>query len=524
MDTILHENKISVFTRSIRQSRITSIVIVLLLSCVSITRGNDLYIGTAEADITPDLPVALQGQFHLRIAHKARTQLLANVMILESRNGSQSVEQAVFVACDLVGIPNVLTEMVRKQVQQQIPEIDVTKIVLSAIHTHTAPVMERTPSWGYNIPKEGVSQPEAYQKLFTKRVTDAIVKAWKSRKPGSVTWGQTYANVGRNRRAVYEWGPDHKPDSRSSIYLDGTAKMYGNTNMPEFRSLEGYEDHDVNTIFFWDKAGKLIAANIEVACPAQEVEGDTLVDADYWHAVRVSLKKRFGTSLLVTGWCGAAGDQSPHLIYGKKAEERMRNLQKLSRIDAIAKQIVRAVEEAYQVVKDDRHASVTLAHRVELLKLPMRIVTDDEYEDSKKIVQETAAQIAADSKAKDKILAKMTWYDAVVKRYEMQKTNPAPTYDAEIHVIRLGDVVICTNPFELFTDYGIRIQARSKALQTITVQLAGPGTYLPTAKAVEGGSYSAIVQSNQVGPEGGQILVNRTVELIDGLWTEANKQ
>ncbi|MEO9005388.1 MAG: hypothetical protein ABI288_11660, partial [Ginsengibacter sp.] len=119
-----------------------------------------------------------------------------------------------------------------------------------------------------------------------------------------------------------------------------------------------------------------------------------------------------------------------------------------------------------------------------------------------------------------KILAKMTWYDAVVKRYEMQKTNPNPTYDTEIHVIRLGDVVICTNQFELFTDYGIRMQARSKALQTITIQLAGPGTYLPTAKAVAGGSYSAIVQSNLVGPEGGKMLVDRTVNLIDGLWPE----
>jgi hypothetical protein len=196
----------------------------------------------------------------------------------------------------------------------------------------------------------------------------------------------------------------------------------------------------------------------------------------------------------------------------------MRNLNKLSRIDEIARRIVSAVEEAYETVKNDRHTNVTLAHRVETLTLPMRIVTEGEYEDSKKVVNETAAQIAADPKAADKILAKMTWYGAVVKRFEMQKTNPNPTYDTEIHVIRLGDVVICTNSFELFTDYGIRMQARSKALQTITIQLAGPGTYLPTSKAVAGGSYSAIVQSNLVGPEGGQVLVDRTVELIDGLW------
>jgi hypothetical protein len=103
----------------------------------------------------------------------------------------------------------------------------------------------------------------------------------------------------------------------------------------------------------------------------------------------------------------------------------------------------------------------------------------------------------------------------------MQKTNPKPIYNTEIHVIRLGDVAICTNQFELFTDFGIRIQARSKALQTFIIQLAGPGTYLPTSKAVGGGGYSAVCQSNSVGPEGGQILVDRTVKLIDDMFIGA---
>jgi len=44
----------------------------------------------------------------------------------------------------------------------------------------------------------------------------------------------------------------------------------------------------------------------------------------------------------------------------------------------------------------------------------------------------------------------------------------------EIHVIRLGDMAIATNRFELYLDFGIRIKARSKAVQTFVVQLAGP--------------------------------------------------
>jgi hypothetical protein len=58
----------------------------------------------------------------------------------------------------------------------------------------------------------------------------------------------------------------------------------------------------------------------------------------------------------------------------------------------------------------------------------------------------------------------------------------------------------------------------SKALQTFIVQLAGPGTYLATEKAIRGGGYSAVCLSNIVGSEGGQILVDRTVRLINQMW------
>jgi hypothetical protein len=67
----------------------------------------------------------------------------------------------------------------------------------------------------------------------------------------------------------------------------------------------------------------------------------------------------------------------------------------------------------------------------------------------------------------------------------------------------------------------VRIQARSPATLTCIVQLAGrgtSGTYLPTFRAVEGGGYSAVIQSNVVGPEGGRMLVDESVRMLEGLW------
>jgi hypothetical protein len=294
--------------------------------------------------------------------------------------------------------------------------------------------------------------------------------------------------------------------------------MYGKTNVPEFRNLEGYEDHDINTLFFWDDADRLIGIAINVACPSQEVESRSTVNADFWHPVRQQLRKRYGSSLCVVAWNGASGDQSPHLMYRKAADERMRRLRGLSRLEEIARRIVAAVDEAYEAVRNDRHSDIPLIHKVEKVRLPMRLVTEDEYVEAKAAVEKAAAKIEQNPDAADQEYRRKQWYQVTVDRYEQQKAEARPTHEVELHVVRIGDVAICTNPFELFTDYGIRIQARSKAVQTFVVQMVGGGSYLPTEKAVQGGHYSAIVHSSLVGPEGGTVLVDKTVNLIDSVW------
>lgn len=462
--------------------------------------GSELLVGAASSDITPNEPVALCGQFHLRISRKTETPLTANVFALESRDGGQSRDLAIMVSCDLVSIPVDVLALVRQEVTKRLPDLDTTKLFLGGTHTHTAPQLQ---PGEYAIPKKGVMQVEDYQRFFAERVADAVAKAWKGRAAGSVSWGLGHAVVAYNRRTVY---------------ANGTARMYGNTNVPEFRNLEGYEDHDVGTLFAWNGAGKLIAMTVNVSCPSQEVESRSTVNADFWHPVREGLHKQYGDQVCVVGWTGAAGDQSPHVRYREAADERMRRLRGLSRLDEIARRIVRAVDEAHEVVKSDRHADVPLVHKVETIRLPMRLVTEAEYTEAKTEVEKAAAEIKKDPKAVDRVYRRMKWYEVTVDRFEKQKTDPKPTYEVELHVVRIGDAVVCTNPFELFTDYGIRIKARSKAVQTFVIQLVGPGSYLPTAKAVRGGHYSAIVHSSLVGPEGGQVLVDRTIALIDAMW------
>ncbi len=464
----------------------------------------NLLVGTSTIEITPPQPVAVCGQFHLRIARDVETPLMANVIVIQSRHENGAADMAILVSCDIVSIPDELRRMVRTRVEKQVPEIDVSKIILSGTHTHTAPVVE---TGMYRIPKDGVMQVDEYRSFLADRVAAAVGQAWQGRRAASVTWGLSHAVVGYNRRAVY---------------ADGSAQMYGATNLAAFRNLEGFEDHDVDLLFFFDESAQLSAIAINLACPAQEVESRSTIHADFWHPVRQQLQRRFGEELCVLPWIGASGDQSPHLMYRLAADERMRKLRGLDRTDEIARRVVRAVEDAYEVVKQDRHADVAFMHRVENLQLPMRLVTEAEYAEAKEICERIGTELAGDPTLADREFMRLMWYGKTVSRFEVQRSNPDPIFPMELHAVRIGDVVICTNPFELFTDYGIRIKARSKAVQTFVVQLAGRGTYLPTEKAIRGGHYSAVVHSSHVGPEGGQILVDRTVDLINSMWDDSS--
>ncbi len=467
---------------------------LFLLGFTPAAFAGELWIGTSSTSITPKSPIALAGQMHTRIAASAESDVTANVLALESRVDGSGTDQAIFVSLDLVAIHTVVNDAVRKQVKARLGDFDVSKLVLSATHTHTAPV---TNDGQYLIPHEGVMQPPAYVDFLADRVAEAVEKAWKSRAAGSVGWGLGHAVVAQNRRAVYS---------------NGEAKMYGGTNEPAFRNIEGPEDQGVEVLFFWNAKKELIGTAVNVACPAQEVEGGSLVNADFWHEIRVALQAAHGKDLVVLGWTGAAGDQSPHLMYRKTAEERMRKLRGVTRLQELANRVVAAWEEAYAGAKKEMFSDVPLVHRVKRIELPARVITKGEADQARAKVAEYKRDAAR--------FTLVGWHQTVVDRFEQQSAGKNPPYVMELHAVRLGDIAIATNDFELFTDFGIQMKAKSKALQTFVIQLAGPGSYVPTEKAKRGGGYSAIAESSIVGPEGGQSLADQTVEALNALWPQ----
>lgn len=470
--------------------RLPTFFLSLTLAGGLLAAQEQIQVGWASVDITPDRPVALAGQMHTRISKSVHDPLMATALALQTPTG-----QAVMISVDFAGRSGIL-EPVRERVKARLRGFDTSTLLLHGTHTHTAP---ETQEGTYVLPAQGVMPIAEYREFLIARLAEAAVRAWENRKPGGVSWGLGFAEVARNRRASY---------------TGGRTVMYGKTDREDFSHIEGYEDHAVDLLYFWD-GNKLTGVAINVSCPSQEVEGEYYVSADFWGDVRTELRKRHGPDLFIYPMTGASGDQSPHLLFRQRAEAAMLQRRGLTRTQEIARRIANAVDDVLEPARRDIRTSVPFQHRVETLRLPLRKVTEAEYEASRKEYERLLQLPETDRTRGFHLRARKRVMDS----WERQKSDPF--FPIETHVIRLGDVAIATNPFELYLDYGVRIEARSKAEQTFIVQLAcGSGGYLPTARAVAGGSYGAGLENGPVGPEGGQVLVERTVELIGALFDQ----
>jgi hypothetical protein len=477
-------------------------IISMLFTCSpsqssEVSKENKILIGWAEKSITPTRPVILTGQFHARISQNVNDPITSTALAIESGN-----DQAIMVSCDLVAIRDGIQDKLREIVKPKLSGFDTGKLFLNATHTHTAP---ETIEGNYPSQDKEVMTPTEYTDFFLSCLSDAVVEAWENRKPGGVSWAFGHAVVGHNRRAVY---------------FNGSSQMYGSTNKDDFESIEGYEDHSLDMLFFWDQEQKPTGIVINIACPSQVTEGESYVSADFWHEVRTELRKRYSDSLFILPQCSAAGDQSPHFLLYSRTEENMRKRKGVSERQEIAIRIANAVDYVFPLAKNDIRTSVPFKHIVQDISLPIRKVTEKELEVAKQEYDTLSKKQPFDKSSSEYVIMKRN--KSLIDRYE-QQTNK-PFHQMELHVIRLGDVAIATNPFELFLDYGLRIKARSNALQTFVVQLAcSCNGYLPSAKAVSGGGYGGEAASNRVGPEGGQELVNQTVKLINEMWSDEKK-
>lgn len=460
--------------------------------------------GAAQIDITPRLPIRLCGQYYQRIAKTVYSPLSANILAIEDEHG----EQAVLVSCDLLAVSREFLALVRRKLAA-LPDIpNPAAVILSAIHTHTAPYLSNHTMaffWGSDFivaPNPAAeTPPDDYAEETAAKIAAGIADAWQHRRPVRLAAGFDHICIAYNRRTRYR---------------DGHTEMYGSTARPDFFEMEGGSDGGIHFLLLRDETGTPVCAVIEAACPAQVMEHKSEICADYWKLVRDKVGLAMGNFPIVS-LCGAAGDLSPRDLVRTACEEAAMHSMEMynpAGMERVASRITEAFLRFTAEAVDEPNAG--LHHTYEILSLPLRTVTEADATQAKEKYNALRAKHVVIDSFTEAECTELSRLAATVNRFALQQQTT--DWPAEVHVLRLGSVIILTNPFELFVAYADRLRAASGNPNTLVVQLAcGYEGYLPTAKAIASGGYSAGVNNGFLGAEGGDALVNESLRLLHNL-------
>lgn len=481
-------------------------------------------IGWATTDLTPDRPVWMIGQMYHRVSEYVRDPITATALALD--NGEA---QAIFVSLDMTEVPLHAMEPLKARLTK-LQGLVFENISFGVTHTHNSSDfyedfmrLDNEGVFGSEIlPKlefpDNVLRGEEAQAYLVDKLTDLISRAWTERRPGGISAAHEYAAVSFSRRAVFA-----RENGEETV-------MYGDCSDERFLRFEPGGDNAVELLYTWDMEGKLTGVAVNVPCPSQVFELHRFLTADYWGFVRENLKQPLG-EVFVLPFCGAAGDLSPidlvqiskHnreelRLWGGQAQEVQRNFDMEAICAGISARITEAVLRGYHAAKTRIDYAPALKHERLELALPLRLVSQETYEASAREVERIRSAFSAEHRMTTEDVVRAFEPQGDVLRWRMQQETT--TFPTVCHVVRVGDVAIVTNPFELYSEFAQRMKARALTDQLFVVQLSnGIGGYLPSSSAVAGGSYSSKPASTFCGPEGGDMLVEETLSAVTRMFS-----
>ena len=404
--------------------------------------------GAARVEITPPLGLPTGWSARSCLADGAREPLIAQALVV-----SDGARTAAIVTTDLLMVTSELTESVRRRVEQR-TDIAPQSVSLHASHNHSAPHRAIGRSDGTDEALPGNEQFHAYAELLPDAIAGAVYAARCRLQPACIGAAVGVAPGMNTNRISPEQASD---DSVSVVRIDST-------NGAPIAVLVHFTAHPTivgGSSTLWDAEYPApLRLAVEDAAPGVEClflqgcAGD-VAPWDWWfgndRARRHSYAARdaFGTALAEVALDAysrieTSSDFEVFVASGAVQLQRRRHPYALEEIDALLGELGAHQETWPEVWPDTVHVTTSAQ------QFPA-------------VYQEGALE---------------TYRDLIVRR-------DVPV-SAEVLVIRIGELAIVTNPFELFGQCGADLCRASPFGVTITAGYAnGYGGYLPPSSDLD---------------------------------------
>ncbi|MDW7659313.1 MAG: hypothetical protein SCM11_19270 [Bacillota bacterium] len=440
-----------------------------------------LKIGTCQTELTPPMPVMLGGMFKKYQADQVLDPLYASCVVLDDGTAA-----AVIVSCDLAIIQRDTVTYIRDQIQQK-TGIPGAHICISTTHTHTAP----------NMGLESIysSADESSILRVADLIVASVVSASEKMVPARMGFGKGHVNrCASNRRYIMSNG-------RSKMNPVGV-------NNPDRLLVEGPADEELQVAWFEDLEGNLLSVLVNFASHAAIYYGRKWISADFPGVIRSVIQKVYGSHLPVLYLQGACGNTIPFDF--EHDDNWGRGIDGCRRIGTIlAGETIKIMAEN----PPDENAPGNVKILGKTLALPFREYSAVEVADAKafwnQLPPEQKEKLDAFALVGDLEKAAQINNIFVLDQLKQQYGR----MPVEIMAIGLGNLVIVTNPAELFVEYQLQIKQHFRDTPVMVVELAnGWISYVPTRQAIALGGYE--VSQRRVCDEAGQLITDASIDLV----------
>lgn len=410
-----------------------------------------LYAGVAETNITPPLDIRLGGYSQRPTgAVGVLDELYARALVLD--DGSRRL---ALVTADVAAFPLLMATQVRAEIASRLGAVP-EAVLLHATHTHNGPHLGTYRAMGT------VDAP--YIDVLVRKLSGVARQAMENLRPAHLTYGESSAQIGVNRRATDANG------------LTVMRPNYGGPVAPTVQVL------CVN-----GADGRMFAMLFSHAChPTTLPREDLRFSADWPGAAIAALRGRFQREAADSG---IAADAIPLFFQGCCGD-----------IDPLHRGDREAVAANGGQIADAAHTARWNAHgrldafldavetTIELPLLPPP--ADEEY--ARQSVEATARlehgrDTGADAGIVRDLEARLEW----IEEQRMLARQPArpQTQPFAIQKLTLGGVPLLGFPAEMFVEYQLDFAAQLNAPLITLGTTNGCWNYLPTAEAYARGGY-----------------------------------
>ncbi len=453
--------------------------------------------GASTSNITPDLGKGIVGNFGTPPPAKhVHDELNVRSLVLDD-----GTAKLVFVIVDNVGIKREVFDAAKKLIHERtgLPE---EHMLMSSTHTHSCIGAGGGPtgddlgwcSWNYEKPLVG------YQNFLVSRIADGVQVALNNMEPAQIGWG-----VGKVPQHLFNRRWKMKEEMVNPFGGKDKVRMNPGFLNPDLVEPAGPTDPEVSFLSVRSRNGRPIAllANYSLHYVGGVPQGD--LSADYFAVFADRIQELLGADRQDPPFVGmmsngTSGDVTNN-NYGAPAEKNP----PYAKMKLVANDVAQEVFRVYKTI--DHRDWVKLQAVQSELTLEVRRATPEMLINAKKILAMPDTEKPLFHPL-EKVFAESV--------LQMEKEWPDKV-DIILQAFKIGELGVAAIPFEVFTETGLEIKAKSKFKPTFTIELAnGWGGYLPTPEQHELGGYETWLTVNKV--EKGA-----TIKIVDELFALFSK-